>query len=182
MIYTWKYDSPLGPLTLAEEDGALVGLWMQGQKYFPQDLKARQGFTPTLEQTAAWLDRYFAGCRPEMSALSLNPKGSEVRREVWDILRRIPYGETTTYAAIAAQIAKNRGISRMSAQAVGGAVGHNPISILIPCHRVVGSGGSLTGYAGGLERKQWLLDWEKSHRTQPPGNLLIFPGKHRKKG
>ena len=182
MIYTWKYDSPLGPLTLAEEDGALVGLWMQGQKYFPQDLKARQGFTPTLEQTAAWLDRYFAGCRPEMSALSLNPKGSEFRREVWDILRRIPYGETTTYAAIAAQIAKNRGISRMSAQAVGGAVGHNPISILIPCHRVVGSGGSLTGYAGGLERKQWLLDWEKSHRTQPPGNLLIVPGKHRKKG
>ena len=182
MIYTWKYDSPLGPLTLAEEDGALVGLWMQGQKYFPQDLKARQGFTPTLEQTAAWLDRYFAGCRPEISALSLNPKGSEFRREVWDILRRIPYGETTTYAAIAAQIAKNRGISRMSAQAVGGAVGHNPISILIPCHRVVGSGGSLTGYAGGLERKQWLLDWEKSHRTQPSGNLLIFPGKHRKKG
>ena len=170
MIYTWKYDSPLGPLTLAEEDGALVGLWMQGQKYFPRDLKARQGFTPTLEQTAAWLDRYFAGCRPEMSALSLNPKGSEFRREVWDILRRIPYGETTTYAAIAAQIAKNRGISRMSAQAVGNAVGHNPISILIPCHRVVGSGGSLTGYAGGLERKQWLLDWEKSHRTQPSGN------------
>ena len=90
MIYTWKYDSPLGPLTLAEEDGALVGLWMQGQKYFPRDQKARQGFTPTLEQTAAWLDRYFAGCRPEMSALSLNPKGSEFRREVWDILRRIP--------------------------------------------------------------------------------------------
>ena len=101
---------------------------------------------------------------------------------MWDILRRIPYGETTTYVAIAAQIAKNRGNPQMSAQAVGGAVGHNPISILIPCHRVVGSGGSLTGYAGGLERKQWLLDWEKSHRTQPSGNLLIFPGKHRKKG
>ena len=171
MIYTWKYDSPLGPLTLAEEDGALVGLWMQGQKYFPRDLKARQGFTPTLEQTAAWLDRYFAGCRPEMSALSLNPKGSEFRREVWDILRRIPYGETTTYAAIAAQIAKNRGIPRMSAQAVGGAVGHNSISILIPCHRVVGSGGSLTGYAGGLDRKQWLLDWEKSKGSQLAHNL-----------
>ena len=171
MIYTWKYDSPLGPLTLAEENGALVGLWMQGQKYFPRDQKARQGFTPTLEQTAAWLDRYFAGCRPEMSALSLNPKGSEFRREVWDILRRIPYGETTTYAAIAAQIAKNRGIPRMSAQAVGGAVGHNPISILSPCHRVVGSGGSLTGYAGGLERKQWLLDWEKSKGSQLAHNL-----------
>ena len=81
---------------------------------------------------------------------------------MWDILRRIPYGETTPDAAIAAKIAKNRGIPRMSAQAVGGAVGHNPISILIPCHRVVGSNGSLTGYAGGLDRKQWLLDWEKS--------------------
>lgn len=171
MIYTWKYDSPLGQLTLAEEDGALVGLWMQGQKYLPQDLKEHRALTPTLELAAIWLDRYFAGDRPEISELSLNPKGSEFRREVWDILRRIPYGETTTYAAIAAQIAKKRGIPRMSAQAVGGAVGHNSISILIPCHRVVGSGGSLTGYAGGLDRKQWLLDWEKSKGSQLAHNL-----------
>ena len=171
MIYTWKYDSPLGPLTLAEEDGALVGLWMQGQKYLPQDLQEHRALTPTLELAANWLERYFAGDRPEIGELSLNPKGSEFRREVWDILRRIPYGETTTYAAIAAQIAKNRGIPRMSAQAVGNAVGHNPISILIPCHRVVGSGGSLTGYAGGLDRKQWLLDWEKSKGSQLAQNL-----------
>ena len=171
MIYTWKYDSPLGPLTLAEEDGALVGLWMQGQKYLPQDLQEHRALTPTMELAANWLDRYFAGDRPEIGELPLNPKGSEFRREVWDILRRIPYGETTTYAAIAAQIAKNRGIPRMSAQAVGGAVGHNSISILIPCHRVVGSGGSLTGYAGGLDRKQWLLDWEKSKGSQLAHNL-----------
>ena len=162
MIYTWKYDSPLGQLTLAEEDGALVGLWMQGQKYLLQDLKEYRALTPTLELAANWLDRYFAGDRPEIGELSLNPKGSEFRREVWELLRRIPYGETTSYSAIAAQIAKSRGIPRMSAQAVGGAVGHNPISIIIPCHRVVGSQGQLTGYAGGLERKQWLLDWEKS--------------------
>lgn len=171
MMVTWKYPSPLGQLTLAEEDGALVGLWMQGQKYLPQDLKEHQSFTPTLELAASWLDRYFAGDMPEIGELSLKPKGSAFRREVWDILCRIPYGETTTYAAIAAQIAKNRSVPRMSAQAVGGAVGHNPISILIPCHRVVGSDGSLTGYAGGLERKQWLLDWEKSHGTQLAQNL-----------
>lgn len=166
MIDTWKYDSPLGQLTLAEEDGALVGLWMQNQQYFPQNLKEHRALTPTLELAANWLDRYFAGDRPEIGELSLNPKGSEFRREVWDLLRRIPYGETTTYAAIAARIAKNRGIPRMSAQAVGGAVGHNPISILIPCHRVVGSHGQLTGYAGGLDRKRWLLDWEKSNGAQ----------------
>ena len=166
MIYTWNYDSPLGQLTLAEEDGALVGLWMRNQLYFPQDLEDRRALTPTLELTVNWLDRYFAGDRPEIRALPLNPKGSEFRREVWDLLRRIPYGETTTYAAIAARIAKNRGIPRMSAQAVGGAVGRNSISILIPCHRVVGSHGQLTGYAGGLDRKRWLLDWEKSNGAQ----------------
>ncbi|MGM9605615.1 MAG: methylated-DNA--[protein]-cysteine S-methyltransferase [Faecousia sp.] len=157
----WEYDSPLGPLTLAEEDGALTGLWMEGQKYFPQNRNARREFSPVLALTADWLDRYFAGKRPEIAELPLNPKGSEFRREVWDILCRIPYGGTATYAAIAAQIAKNRGVPHMSAQAVGNAVGHNPISIIIPCHRVVGSRGQLTGYAGGLERKQWLLDWEK---------------------
>lgn len=161
MISAWKFDSPLGRLTLAEEDGALIGLWMEGQKYFPHNLNARRELTPALALAASWLDRYFAGKRPEIAALPLNPKGSEFRREVWGILCRIPYGGTTTYAAIAAQIAKNRGLDRMSAQAVGNAVSHNPISIIIPCHRVVGSHGQLTGYAGGLERKQWLLEWEQ---------------------
>ncbi len=161
MIFTWEYDSPLGQLTLAEENGALIGLWMQGQKYFPLDLEERRVLTPTLALAAGWLDRYFAGERPEIAALILNPKGSEFRREVWDILCRIPYGGTTTYAAIAAEIAEKRGLPRFSAQAVGNAVGHNPISIIIPCHRVVGSHGQLTGYAGGLERKKWLLEWEQ---------------------
>lgn len=163
MICVQNYDSPLGTLTLAEEDGALIGLWMAGQKYCPDSLDAIRQRTEVLTRAEGWLDRYFAGGRPEIRELPLNPKGSEFRREVWDILCRIPYGSTTTYAAIAAEIAQNRGIPRMSAQAVGGAVGHNPISIIIPCHRVVGSGGQLTGYAGGLERKQWLLEWEKSN-------------------
>lgn len=161
MISVWKYDSPLGRLTLAEEDGALTGLWMEGQKYFPEYLEPVWQRTEVLALAVGWLDRYFTGGRPEIAELPLNPKGSEFRREVWDILCRIPYGGTATYAAIAAQIARNRGVPHMSAQAVGNAVGHNPISIIIPCHRVVGSRGQLTGYAGGLERKKWLLDWEK---------------------
>lgn len=166
MICVQNYDSPLGTLTLAEENGALIGLWMAGQKYYPDPLDAIRQRTEVLAQAEGWLDRYFAGGRPEIRELPLNPKGSEFRREVWDILCRIPYGTTTTYAAIAAEITQNRGIPHMSAQAVGGAVGHNPISLIIPCHRVVGSGGQLTGYAGGLERKQWLLEWEKSNGSQ----------------
>ena len=161
MIFTWEYDSPLGQLILAEENGALIGLWMQGQKYFPRDLEKCRVLTPTLALAAGWLDRYFSAERPEIAALILNPKGSEFRRQVWDILCRIPYGSTTTYAAIAAEIAQRRGLPRFSAQAVGNAVAHNPISIIIPCHRVVGSHGQLTGYAGGLERKKWLLEWEQ---------------------
>ena len=163
MISALHYDSPLGRLTLAEEDGALIGLWIQGQKYFPEDLKALWQRTPTLTLAEQWLNRYFAGEQPETAALPLSPRGTGFQRQVWAMLRSIPYGEVTTYAAIAAQIAQSRGIPHMSAQAVGNAVGHNPISILIPCHRVVGSNGQLTGYAGGLERKQWLLEWERQN-------------------
>ena len=161
MIRGLRISSPLGLLTILEEDGALTGLFMEKQKNFPEDLVYSREKTAVLAQAEEWLTRYFAGEKPEKPAFPLEPKGSPFQRQVWEILSRIPYGQTTTYASIAAQIARERGIPRMSAQAVGSAVGHNPISILIPCHRVLGSDGSLTGYAGGLERKQWLLDWER---------------------
>ncbi len=160
MMTAALYESPLGKLTLAEEDGALTGLWMEGQKYFPERLDVRWEQTPVLTLAGDWLDRYFAGERPESALLPLNPRGTAFQRQVWKCLLEIPYGSTTTYAAIAGEIAALRGLPHMSAQAVGNAVGRNPISIVIPCHRVLGSHGQLTGYAGGLERKQWLLDWE----------------------
>ena len=162
MIRIQTMDSPLGELTLAEENGAIIGLWMQGQKYFPQLSEAVKEQSSVLTQAERWLCRYFDGQRPQIQELPLNPKGSPFCREVWALLCRIPYGQTTSYAALASQIARSRGIPHMSAQAVGNAVGHNPISILIPCHRVVGSSGQLTGYAGGLERKKWLLNWERN--------------------
>ena len=162
MIRIQTMDSPLGELTLAEENGAIIGLWMQGQKYFPQLSEALKEQSPVLTRAERWLKRYFDGQRPQIQELPLNPKGSPFCREVWALLCRIPYGQTTSYAALASQIARSRGIPHMSAQAVGNAVGHNPISILIPCHRVVGSSGQLTGYAGGLERKKWLLNWERN--------------------
>lgn len=160
MMTAALYESPLGKLTLAEENGALTGLWIEGQKYFPELGDVRWEQTPVLTLAGDWLDRYFAGERPQSGLLPLNPRGTAFQRQVWKRLLDIPYGKTTTYAAIAGEIAAPRG--RMSAQAVGNAVGRNPISIVIPCHRVLGSQGQLTGYAGGLERKQWLLDWEQT--------------------
>lgn len=160
MIFACTYDSPLGRLTLAEKDGALCGLWIANQKYYPEVSRFAMEMTPVLEQTANWLDRYFAGQAPNPRELPLNPKGTEFRKAVWAILLQIPHGSTTTYAAIARELAQAKGIPHMSAQAVGGAVGHNPISIIIPCHRVLGTDGSLTGYAGGLEKKAWLLRLE----------------------
>lgn len=163
MIHTTQYDSPIGRLFLAEKDGALVGLWMEGQKYFMASLREEVkecGGSPVLNQAKQWLDSYFHKEKPSISELPLSPAGSEFRREVWDILCEIPYGEVTTYGEISKKIAKHRGLARMSAQAVGGAVGHNPISIIIPCHRVVGTNGSLTGYAGGIGKKISLLTLE----------------------
>ena len=163
MIHKMSYDSPLGTLLIAEKEGALVGLWMEGQKYFLGSVKEEmqeKTDVKVLLQTREWLERYFKRERPAISELPLAPMGSEFQKAVWKILCQIPYGEVTTYKAIAVRIAKERGIERMSAQAVGGAVAHNPISIVIPCHRVVGSDGSLTGYAGGLDIKKHLLSLE----------------------
>ena len=163
MIYTTHYASPMGDIMLAARENALIGLWIDGQKYFLGSIKediACGDDVEVLIQANDWLDRYFGGSNPSISELPLAPEGSDFAKSVWDILRKIPYGETTTYGAIASRITKDKGLSRMSAQAVGGAVGHNPISIIIPCHRVVGSSGSLTGYAGGIGKKIWLLTHE----------------------
>ena len=158
------YDSPLGGVLLAADNAGLTGLWFNGAKYFAANLpEAREEKrTPILDETARWLDIYFTGKEPDFLP-PLHPTGSEFRKAVWEILLQIPYGQTTTYGEIARQLAKKQGLARMSAQAVGGAVGHNEISIIIPCHRVVGTNGSLTGYAGGLEKKEWLLAHEEAH-------------------
>lgn len=165
MIYVSHFSSPIGMITLASDaDGeSLVGLWLQGQKYFFDTMKNQQATESEnriLLRAKKWLEGYFAGKRPPVSELNLSPRGSEFRRTVWDMLLEIPYGEVRTYGDIAKEAASRLGAMRMSAQAVGGAVGHNPISIIIPCHRVVGSDGSMTGYAGGIDKKLWLLRHE----------------------
>lgn len=172
MIYTMGCDSPLGGLLLAARGGALAGLWMDGQKYYPEfpDGEVRDGgHEPVLLDAKRWLEAYFAGERPEISELALAPEGSGFRRSVWKRLCKIPYGEVVSYGEIAQELARERGLESFSAQAVGGAVGHNPISIIIPCHRVVGAGGNLTGYAGGVERKLWLL----RHEGADTGRLFV---------
>ena len=163
MLFKTVCDSPVGRLTLVCDGTALAGVWMEGQKYFAATLKeeaAAKDDLPVFSKTKAWLDLYFAGKNPAISSLPLAPSGSPFRQNVWGLLCEIPYGEVTPYGEIAKRLAKKTSLNRMSAQAVGGAVGHNPISIIIPCHRVVGSDGSLTGYAGGLDKKTWLLKHE----------------------
>ena len=163
MTYTQRYDSPLGGILLAADDVGLTGLWFDGQKYFARDLSDEriEQETPVLAEAKRWLDVYFTGKEPDFTP-PLHPVGSAFRRSVWEILLQIPYGQTVTYGEIARQLAKKQGLDRMSAQAVGGAVGHNEISIIIPCHRVVGTGGSLTGYAGGIIKKEKLLELERA--------------------
>lgn len=161
MQYTNHYDSPLGGITLASDGEALTGLWFDGQKYFADTLvkEHKDAELPIFDETRQWLDTYFAGREPGFTP-RLKMTGSPFRRRVWQSLLRIPYGRTTTYNAIAKEIAVERGLKSMSAQAVGGAVGHNSISLIIPCHRVVGTNGSLTGYAGGIDKKIRLLQLE----------------------
>ena len=161
MIYTCKYISPLGEILLAADEIGLTGLWFEGQKYYARGLdpESREMPLPVFDQTKSWLDLYFSGKEPDFMP-PLHPIGSDFRQEVWALLLQIPYGQTTTYGALAARLAAKHGTARLSAQAVGGAVGHNPISLIIPCHRVVGASGSLIGYAGGVERKIQLLKLE----------------------
>ena len=161
MIYTYKYKSPLGHILLAADEVGITGLWFEGQKYFANTLPDKHipQETEILTEAKAWLDVYFSGKAPHFIP-PLHPAGSAFRQAVWQILLQIPYGQTTTYGEIARQLAAVKRTPGMSAQAAGGAVGHNAISIIIPCHRVVGSNGSLTGYAGGIEKKVALLKLE----------------------
>ena len=162
MDFTHRFNSPLGGITLASDGEALTGLWFDGQKYFAASLEKEheERMLPVFELADKWLDLYFSGSEPGFLP-PLLMRATEFRKTVWEILLSIPYGKTMTYGEIADRIAAGRGLSRMSAQAVGGAVAHNAISLMIPCHRVVGTDGSLTGYAGGLEKKIWLLELEK---------------------
>ena len=159
MYYATTHPSPVGLITLACDGTGetLVGLWLEGQKYHGDTIPeamAEKDDLPVFDAAKRWLDRYFAGEKPAISELSLAPIGGAFRQGVWEALREIPYGQTTTYGAIAKRLGCR------SSQAVGGAVGHNPISIIIPCHRVVGASGSLTGYAGGVQTKIKLLELE----------------------
>lgn len=161
MQYLSEYGSPIGKLVLTADESALTGVWFEGQNSaagsFEKQYEKRE--TPVLQKTKQWLDMYFAGIEPEIE-VPMHFVGSAFQLEVWKILRTIPYGKTMTYGEIAKQIVEQKGILRMSAQAVGGAVGHNKISILVPCHRVIGTNGKLTGYAGGIEKKIKLLELE----------------------
>lgn len=150
------YSSPIGELSLVADEYGLVGIWFVGQTYFERGLAEQPMLAGTdiLDQTCNWLDSYFAGQEPDLNSLPLSIRGTEFQKRVWSELVKIPCGQTRTYKALADKL------NCKSAQAVGGAVGKNPLSILVPCHRVLGADGSLTGYAGGLDKKIWLLDHE----------------------
>lgn len=161
--YVAHYKSPLGDLALASDGDSLVGLWLDGQKYFAASVRGQmedEESLPVLHDTKRWLDRYFAGEKPQIGELPLAPAGSAFRQQVWKLLEEIPYGAVVAYKDLAEAVAEKLGRETMSAQAIGQAVGHNPISIIIPCHRVIGKNGSLTGYAGGIDKKIWLLEHE----------------------
>ena len=157
----YHYASPLGGITLASDGVSLTGLWFDGQKYFGATLSGdrQEKNLPVFEQTKRWLDIYFSSKVPDFIPPIIMQR-TDFRKAVWKMLLTIPFGQTMTYGEIAERVASQMGLSRMSAQAVGGAVGHNPISLIIPCHRVIGSDGSLTGYAGGVDKKRWLLNME----------------------
>lgn len=163
MYYSTTHPTPIGSFTLASDGDNLVGVWRNPQKYHGSTIFKAMIETddlPVFDAARKWLDRYFAKEKPALAELPLAPVGSEFRHGVWDILCKIPYGKTITYGDIAREMAVKMNKPNMSGQAVGGAVGHNPISIIIPCHRVIGSNGSLTGYAGGIDIKIKLLELE----------------------
>ena len=163
MQYISYYQSPMGNILMAADHIGLTGLWFEGQKYFARSLDPEhtEQELPLFETVKRWLNLYFSGEEPAFS-IPLHAAGTAFQEEVWEILCTIPYGKTMSYGAIAGRIAAKRGLKHLSAQAVGGAIGHNAISIIVPCHRVVGANGSLTGYAGGLDRKVKLLTLEKA--------------------
>ena len=163
MVYKTYYNSPVGKLFIASDGENIIGLCIEGQKYYLDKIE-KEGILKNdlsiFNKTKKWLDRYFKQEKPEISELSLMPEGNAFRQCVWEFLCEIPYGETITYGDLAKKVAEKLKKPSMSAQAVGNAVGHNPISIIIPCHRVVGKNGSLTGYAGGIDKKIKLLEIE----------------------
>ena len=167
MTYTQTYSSPLGEVLLSADDTGLSGLWFAGQRYFARTLPpgAAPGETPVLTETKRWLDCYFSGKRPDFLP-PLHLIGTDFQQAVWNLLLEIPYGQTVTYGALARTLAQQLGKPAMSAQAVGAAVGRNPVSIIVPCHRVVGADGNLTGYAGGVERKLQLPQLEGADLTR----------------
>lgn len=171
MDYTHHVRSPLGGMTLASDGSAIIGLWFDDQKYFADTLSAQHAEKklPIFEEAERWLEVYFSGKAPDFMP-KLCMRASAFRKAVWEILLTIPYGETMSYGQIAARLSTETGKKRMSAQAVGGAVAHNAISLIIPCHRVIGADGSLTGYAGGLDRKVRLLQLEQAD----PDHVLRF--------
>ena len=168
--YLRYVSSPLGRILLSSDGEALTGLWFEGQKYFGAGLPAHreERQLPLFEEAERWLTDYFGGRAPDFTP-PLAPRGTPFRRAVWEHLLTVPYGRTVTYGGIAAALAGQAGSARVSARAVGGAVGHNPISLIIPCHRVVGADGSLTGYAGGTDRKARLLALEGALSGGDPG-------------
>lgn len=163
MVYSADYLSPVGRLMIVSDGNNITGLWMYGQKYFPaftpEDITVNPEL-PVLKAAFNWLDRYFAGKNPSVSELPLAPEGGAFRRAVWDVLKEIPYGSYITYGETAKRAALKLNKTKMSNRAVGGAVGRNPVSIIIPCHRVVGANGSLTGFSGGIDKKIKLLRHE----------------------
>lgn len=180
MYYKAKYNSLVGELIIVSDEENIIGLWIENQKYYFSTIKneiIENKEIPILIDAKKWLDRYFEGKNPKIRELSLKPEGSEFRKTVWKILCEIPYGTTTTYGEIAKKVAKILGKEKISAQAIGGAIGHNPISIIIPCHRVIGSDGNLTGYAGGLKVKKKLLEIEgiDTIKFYMPKNKKIKP-------
>lgn len=167
MRYISHYVSPLGNILLTADEIGLTGLWFEGQRHFPPylDGKYAEKKAPVFARAKRWLDIYFSARKPDFS-VPLHFVGTDFQNEVWEILRLVPYGSTTTYGQIAKSLAEKRRLPRMSAQAVGGAVARNGISVIVPCHRVVGANGSLTGYSGGIERKAALLKLEGAMKDE----------------
>lgn len=169
MLYKSKYNSPIGEISLISNKTNLIGAWFKNQKYYLENIKEtiiEEEDIEILEKTKKWLDKYFNKEKPEISELSLSPNGNEFRKEVWKILSEIPYGQIITYGEISKEICKRMNKERMSSQAIGNAVGHNPISIIIPCHRVLGKNKEITGYAGGIDKKKYLLNLENIELTE----------------